>query len=294
MDFTIEATPKPAHGYRLPALLQDIRLLDLLEISGTTLEAARAASLSQPTVSRRTRALARDFGLRPKRQRQLGCCYSTSTAMRLLRLGCRAHRLSAGVARLGADVLLQPLLAGCSWLLPAPPRFRPLESWLELVRQGVLDGALVSGLEFPAEGPPQARELELVWLGQVPLGLAISACQRTPAGGAQPEVLVPNRAVAAGLQGELQRRGLSIKVASNACHTPAQWLARLQQAGLAMPFPQVTPADWWQALIRLPQPEPIRLPLWLVLPKGWRRQAVLAHTTEQLAYSPAEKNAPGA
>jgi DNA-binding transcriptional LysR family regulator len=125
MDISAAVVPKPAHRYRLPALLQDIRLLDLLEISGTTLEAGRVCGLSQPTVSRRSRLLADDFNLQVSRRRQRGCRYGTSTAMRLLRLGCRAHRLSAGVARLGADVILQPLLAGCSWLLPAPPRFRP-------------------------------------------------------------------------------------------------------------------------------------------------------------------------
>ena len=31
MDVSAAAVPKPAHRYRLPALLQDIRLLDLLD-----------------------------------------------------------------------------------------------------------------------------------------------------------------------------------------------------------------------------------------------------------------------
>jgi hypothetical protein len=286
MDISAAVVPRPAHRYRLPALLQDICLLDLLEISGTTLEAGRVCGLSQPTVSRRSRLLADDFNLQVNRRRQLGCRYGTSTAMRLLRLGCRAHRFSAGVARLGADVILQPLLAGCSWLLPAPPRFRPLDGWLELVRQGVLDGALVSGLEFQGDAPPLASELEFVPLGAVSLDLAVSGRHPHP-NGDQPEVLVPNRAVAEGLQRALLQRGFSLKTAGNACHTPAQWLARLQQAGLAMPFPQVAPADWWQPLTRLPQSAPISVPLWLVLPEGWRRQAVLAHTAEQLQTHPA-------
>ena len=59
-------------------------------------------------------------------------------------------------------------------------------------------------------------------------------------------------------------------------------------------FPQVAPADWWQPLTRLAQPAPISVPLWLVLPEGWRQQAVLAHTAERLVYSPAQKYAPGA
>jgi hypothetical protein len=293
MDLSTAAVLKPAHRYRLPALLQDIRLLDLLEISGTTLEAGRICGLSQPTVSRRSRLLADDFNLQVNRRRQQGCRYGTSTTMQLLRLGCRAHRLSAGVARLGADVLLQPLLAGCSWLLPAPPRFRPVEGWLELVRQGVLDAALISGLEFQGEPPVDAPGLELLPLGEVPLQLAISGCHPHP-DGEQPEVLVPNRGVAQGLQRALQQRGFSLKPAGNTCQTPAQWLARLQQACLAMPFPQVAPADWWQPLTRLPLPEPIPVPLWLVLPQGWRRQLVLAHTAERLACSRAQKYAPGA
>ena len=295
MDLSAAAVPRSAHRYRLPALLQDIRLLDLLEISGTTFEVSRVCGLSQPTVSRRTRALAADFHLPLNRRSPLGCRYGTSTAMQLLRLGCRAHRLAAGVARLGADVILQPLLAGCSWLLPAPPRFRPVQSWLELVRQGVLDGALVSGLEFEADGLPTGSDLELLPLGAVPLDLALDGRQHR-LDGVLPEVLVPNRAVAAGLQRELQQRGFCLRTAGNSSQTPAQWLRRLQQNGLAMPLPQVEPSAWWQELNRLQLAEPIRVPLWLVLPQGWRDQTVLVHTAEQLAssYRSAQNDAPGA
>jgi hypothetical protein len=80
--------------------------------------------------------------------------------MRLLRLACRAHRLAAGVARIGSDLLHHPLLAGCPWLLPTPQRFRAAANWLELVRQGVLDGALISGLELEeAEWVNDLRQL---------------------------------------------------------------------------------------------------------------------------------------
>ena len=292
------ASPRPpslaqAPHYRLPELLHDIRLLDLLELCGTTVQTSRLLQLSQPTISRRYRLLSEDFGLVRDRRQLWGCGYGTSAAMRLLRLGCRAHRLAAGVARIGSDLLHHPLLAGCPWLLPTPRRFRAAANWLELVRQGVLDGALVSGLEFQVEEPPDAKELELLPLGAVSLDLAVSG-RHPHSNGDQPEVLVPNRAVAEGLQRALLQRGFSLKTAGNACHTPAQWLARLQQAGLAMPFPQVAPADWWQPLTRLAQPAPISVPLWLVLPEGWRQQAVLAHTAERLVYSPAQKYAPGA
>jgi hypothetical protein len=292
MDLAKEGT-RPAHHYRLPALLQDLHLLDLLEISGTSLEVSRLCGISQPTVSRRVRVLADDFALKVNRRRLVGCCYGTSPVLQLLRLGCRAHRLSAGVARVGADVLLQPLLADSPWLLPSPPRLRPVAGWLELVRQGVLDGALVSGLEFPGEGPPATEDLELVSLGERPFELATATDPEHPAG-TLPTVLVPNRAVAQGLQRELQQRGLAIRTAGNTCHTAAQWLERLLRAELAMPLPQLEPSHGWQGLQRLPLPSPLQVPIWLVLPAGWRRQGVLAHTVECLATPRTGKYAAGA
>jgi hypothetical protein len=47
------APPRPvslaqAHPYRLPKLLEDIRLLDLLELCGTTVRTSRLMQLSQP------------------------------------------------------------------------------------------------------------------------------------------------------------------------------------------------------------------------------------------------------
>lgn len=233
-------------------------------------------------MSRRYRALAADFALVPNRRRQLGCCYGTSTAMQQLRLGCRAHRLSAGVARLGSDVLLQPLLAGCCWLLPAPPRFRTVESWLELVRQGVLDGALVSGLELQGDERLNTRELELLPLGALALGLAVASGLAPTRSTPLPTVLVPNRGVAQGLHRALAERGLRLKTVGNVCQTPAQWLQRLECAPLAMPLAEVEAADWWEPLLRLPLPAPLHLPVWLVLPVSWRQQEVLAHTVEQL------------
>ncbi|WP_411868815.1 hypothetical protein [Vulcanococcus limneticus] len=285
MVLSTEAVPRPAHRYRLPALLQDIRLLDLLELSGTTQEAARLACLSQPTVSRRTRLLTNDFALEVNRRRREGCCYGTSPVMQLLRLGCRAHRLASGVARLGTDVLLQPLMEDCHWLLPSPARFRSVASWLELVRQGVIDGALVSGLEFPGDAPPQAEDLELLPLGELPFGLVMAPGPTLPAR-PQPTVLVPNRAVAQGLHRALQQRGLPLKTAGNTCHTPAQWRQRLECSDWAMAFPQLEPDHWWEGLRRLPLPTPLHIPLWLVLPAGWRQQGVLAHTVDQLCTHP--------
>jgi len=49
------------------------------------------------------------------------------------------------------------------------------------------------------------------------------------------------------------------------------------------PGAQVAPAHGWEPLGRRPLPDPLALPLWLVLPAGWEQEPVLAHTAERLA-----------
>jgi hypothetical protein len=106
-------------------------------------------------------------------------------------------------------------------------------------------------------------------------------------------VLVPNRGVAQGLQRALQGLGLALKTAGNTCQTPAQWLQRLERSPLAMLLPELEPADWWKPLQRLPLPAPLHVPVWLALPAGWRQQAVLVHTAEQLCFQASLKGREG-
>ena len=291
------APPRPvslaqAHPYRLPKLLEDIRLLDLLELCGTTVRTSRLMQLSQPTISRRYRSLAADFGLVRDRRQLWGCGYGTSASMRLLRLGCRAHRLAAGKARIGSDLLHHPLLAGCPWLLPTPQRFRAAAYWLELVRQGVLDGALISGLELEAAAGLNDQELELLPLGELPLALAF--CPEAP--GQMSEVLVPDRGVAPGLWRLLQELGLSLRSGGNSLQTPNDWIGRIQGSALALVVAD-READTWAALQRWPLghgplghgpmaqgalASSTHRPVWLVLPADWQQHQVLRHTAQEL------------
>ena len=294
------ASPRPpslaqAHHYRLPELLHDIRLLDLLELCGTTVQTSRLLQLSQPTISRRYRILSEDFGLVRDRRQLWGCGYGTSAAMRLLRLGCRAHRLGAGVARIGSDLLHHPLLAGCPWLLPTPQRFRAAANWLELVRQGVLDGALISGLELDEAEGLNRQELELLRLGELPLALAFcpkapvlvgSAPGRPAPGGRVAEVLVPDRGVAPGLRRLLRELGLPLRSGGNSLQTPDDWIGRIQGSDLALVVAD-READTWACLQRWPLGQGPRAsrphsPVWLALPADWQEHRVLRHTAEEL------------
>ena len=235
--------PRPAEAYRIPELLQDIRLLDLLELSGSTVQASRLLSLSQPTVSRRYRLLAQDFGLQQAPRQLMRCCYGSTEAMRWLRLGCRAHRLAAGVARIGADLMHQPLLNGLDGLLPVPPRFRSIHAWASLVREGVLDAALVSGLEIQAAGS-QLDWSGLQWmeLENLPLALQINRVARSSNAGLPP-VLVPLRAIAPGLHRALRALDLQLSTAGNSCISAEQWQQRLATHSFAMPAYQLPTSD---------------------------------------------------
>ena len=119
---------------------------------------------------------------------------------------------------MGSDLLHQPLLAGCPWLLPTPQRFRAAANWLELVRQGVLDGALISSLELEEAEGVNDQELVLLPLGELPLALAFcpDVCVA--------EVLMPDRGVAPGLRRLLRELGLSLRSGGNSLQTPDGWI----------------------------------------------------------------------
>ena len=241
--------------------------------------------LNQSTISRRYRNLAEDFDLVRDRRQRWGCGYGTSSCMRLLRLGCRADRLAAGVARIGSDLLHHPLLAGCSWLLLTPQRFRGAANWLELVRQGVLDGALLSGLELEEAEGVNRQELELLPLGQLPLALAL--CPEAPGWVKRgpwhrlPEMLVPDRSVAPGLRRLLRELGFTLRSGGTNLRTPDDWIGRIHGSSLALVVAD-READTWASLRRHSLPWRPLSPVWLALPADWQEHQVLRHTASHV------------
>jgi hypothetical protein len=127
-------------------MLLNLQVLDLMEISGSQIRAAESLAMHQSTVSRSYRELAEQFHLQPARKPHKVCRWGVSSSLRLLRLACRAHRLEDGRLRLASDALHQPLLEGVPGVLQVPPCFHAAADWAALVRQGVIDGAIVSSL----------------------------------------------------------------------------------------------------------------------------------------------------
>lgn len=275
------AWPHHARSYRPPDLLSDIRLLDLLELCGSTRQAGALLQLSQPTVSRRYRALAEDFGLVQTPTPPWRCRYGTTRTMQLLRLSCRSHRLEAGVARLGSDPLHAGLLDGLHWLLPTPAQFRALETWLALIREGVLDGALLSQLELDAKPHPDLSDLELHRLGALPLALAHDR-GHTPT--APRTVLVPNAGMAPGLRAWLRQRGLTLRDAAANGKAPERWLQQLRGRNLAMLIGLAgRPDDHRLASLSRTVLEPAAESIvWLALPHASASEPLLQHTLERL------------
>ena len=287
MALDINTPLRAAQRYRTPELLNDIRLLDLLELSGTTIQASRLLSLSQPTVSRRYRALAQDFGLLREPRSLKRCRYGSSTAMRLLRLGSRAHRLAAGVARVGSDPLHLHLLSHCDWLLPTPVRYRRVDEWAELVRQGVLDAALISGIELQSARDTDTSGLRLLELGSLCLALGVKAAVtkgKTLRNPPVQAVLVPQRGLAPGLHRALLSRGLRLRTVSNNCSTPEHWLERLAGSDLALPLDPAACVEgqWAQCLSAIALTPDLCSPLWVMLPRSDGLAAVLTRTLEHL------------
>mgnify|MGYP006280706881 CR=1 FL=1 len=101
--------------YRIPAALRDLVMLDLLEITGNTTATADVLAMSQPSVSRRYRALARDLGLERQSAAPVGRRFADAPWITLLRRGVNHHRLARGVLRIGIDPHQDDAFAGVPW-----------------------------------------------------------------------------------------------------------------------------------------------------------------------------------
>ena len=295
----------PAAGiaaYRPPALLQAVSMLDLLELTGSTVHTAELLNLSQPTVSRRSRGIAQDLGvqLRQPGHAQEGLRCGAGPCLRLLRRAAKCHRLEAGVARLAPDGWLGGVLEGVDGLLPLPARFRPVQQWHALVRSHVADGALVCGQELrllvpqlPLLETAQAAPVPwdgclLVPLGLMPLSLVRATAQpRCRAG--MPRwsgVLLPPIDCCAAVASELrqqQRPGLHLRSGYN---KPASWAQSL--AG--NPVEALVSPGWRRQLEAtglqldtIPLEIPINAEVWLLVHRrDWSKQPELAALAQRI------------
>jgi hypothetical protein len=253
--------------YCPPAPLEDLHILDFLELAGSQSKAGIALAMHQSTVCRSLQLMQHQFRLEPS-QGSMVCRHGQNACLHHLRLAYRAHRLMEGLLRIGTDVLHQSLLMGMEGVQLVPPRFRSGEHWAELVRHGLLDGAIVSSfcLEKPllsGQAPP--------WdgLGALPLGhLSLQLVAPTPS---TRRILVPRKAATPLLHQELKCHGFAVEQQPKACQEPAAWIKRARDRELAMPISAVLQGTAWtkaSGLEPLAEQPPLIEQLWLLLPQG--------------------------
>jgi len=251
-------------------MLLNLQVLDLLEISGSQMRAARSLSMHQTTVSRSYWDLAEQFRLQPSRGPRKVCRWGSSSSLRFLRLACRAHRLEDGRLRLATDALHQSLLDGLVGVLQVPPCFHTAADWATLVAQSVIDGAIVSSLcheqPLPANRLPRWPGVRVVPLGSLPIQLV---CHTSWAYLWEGDVLLPSARVMPLLHQQIEASVSSLERPSRAWQDPKVWLQQLKERPLALPVcPALAPRSWWQeqGLMAVAEQPTLRERLWLLLP----------------------------
>jgi hypothetical protein len=168
----------PVSSYAPPTALEDLHILDFLELAGSQAKAGAALAMHQSTVCRSVQLMQLQFRLVP-RQGSSVCRHGHNTCLQHLRLAYREHRLMEGLLRIGTDVLHQRLLQGLAGIQQVPARCRQAEHWAELVRHGLLDGALLSSFcmerRLLSGQLPHWDGLVVLPLGQLRLQLVATA-----------------------------------------------------------------------------------------------------------------------
>lgn len=137
--------------YQVPSLLRDLVLLDMLEITGSTVAAAQLLNMSQPNASRRYRRLATELGVQPNRHRLPGRRFADADWIRLLRQGVNRHRLACGVLRLGGPADIGAVVRRWPWV-----EWLPLPQKSLAHRDALLEHQLLDGVVLDCE--PQASQ----------------------------------------------------------------------------------------------------------------------------------------
>jgi hypothetical protein len=123
-----------------------------------------------------------------------------------------------GLLCIGSDGLHQSLLNGMAGVQRVPPRFRSAEHWAELVRHGLLDGAIVSSFSLPqlllCGQEPHWDGLAALPLGQLELQLVATMPVAR-------RVLLPRKGATPLLHQALAWHGFGVEQQPSACQEPA-------------------------------------------------------------------------
>jgi hypothetical protein len=261
------AVPAAPPSYQPPTALADLHILDLLELTESQERAAAALAVHQSTVSRSLQLLRREFKLVPRLKARV-CRHGHNACVQYLRLAYREHRLMAGLLRIGSDVLHHTLLLGLDGVQRVPPRFRSAEQWVELLRHGLLDGAILSSFSL---AKPLPTEKEPVWAGISVLPLGSIGLQLVAQAPNTRQVLLPRRTALPLLHKRMEAQGFGVEQQPLACQEPDAWLKRARDRELALPVVRELVGRQWlrsNRLVQVVDQPALEERLWLLLLNG--------------------------
>ncbi|MCP9832710.1 LysR family transcriptional regulator [Synechococcus sp. HJ21-Hayes] len=173
MSATADSRP-----YRIPSSLRDLVMLDLLELTGSTTATAEMLTMSQPSVSRRYRSVARDLGLARQSDAPLGRRFADAPWIPFLRRGINHHRLAGGVLRIGSGRELEAGFSGVPWAQWVRMGRQQQDQWRPLLTLELLDAIAVE--EVPELSAEEAASLALVEVRSARNGAVVLICRRDP------------------------------------------------------------------------------------------------------------------
>lgn len=135
--------------YRVPSVLRDLVLVDMLELTGSTVATASLLQMSQPSVSRRYRALAEDLGLERQKNLPVGRRYGDTDWLLLLRRGVNGHRHACGVLRVGGPAVFAAAMDDRSWVEWVSLGRSALKNWSQLLQLELLDAIALPQAQIP-------------------------------------------------------------------------------------------------------------------------------------------------
>lgn len=171
--------PADGHRYRIPGCLRDLVMVDLLELTGSTTATAALLQLSQPSVSRRYRALALELGLTRGTKKPLGRRYGDTAWLELLRRGVNRHRLGCGVLRVGGPASQRDGTDGLAWIEWVELSGPALGQWPQLLRLELLDAVLLENTDDATERREPGR-LEVVAIERAAAAPLLLICRPDP------------------------------------------------------------------------------------------------------------------
>ena len=175
--------------YRIPAALRDLVMLDLLELTGSTTATAELLAMSQPSISRRYRSLARDLGLERQSAAPVGRRFADAPWITLLRRGINHHRLARGVLRIGIDPHQDAAFAEVPWAHFIRLGRQQRTHWRTLLALGLVDAIAITDADgfadeeatvpFRVEKPDRSGRVLTLLCRRDPL--VLETCQRITA-----------------------------------------------------------------------------------------------------------------